>query len=110
MTTKAPKLPEAPAHLSDRAKELWRQTVARAQSPERQILLQTALESLDRADQAAAVVAVEGLVVKSERSHFSHAHPLLKVEEDSRARFMKCWTKLGFGTGTTGIRFIQTTG
>ncbi len=98
-------LPTAPEHLSELARNLWVQVIDRALTAERQTLLRIALESLDRADQAMKIVDSEGLVIVSQRSKSSRAHPLLKVEESSRARFVKLWTKLGFAAA--GARFIQ---
>lgn len=50
-------VPGPPPHLSERAQALWREVVPRrAVSPERLALLQVALEALERADAASAIV------------------------------------------------------
>lgn len=90
---------EPPKHLSERAQSLWREIVPRrAKSAERIALVQTALEALDRADQAREVVAAEGMTVRTEKTGTAHAHPLLKVEAESRKTFMKIWDRLDFAT------------
>jgi phage terminase small subunit len=86
-----------PPHLSERACRLWRKLVPnRARSQERIALLTLALEALDRADQARAIVAGEGLVVTSERSGLSRPHPALRIEAQARAEFIKVWRVLEF--------------
>jgi len=57
-----PPLPPAPAHLSERSGAIWRDLVEdRCDSLERRILLQLALEDLDRADALREQIAREGL-------------------------------------------------
>lgn len=87
-------IPEPPAHLSERAKELWRAVVpGQVSSPGRLALLQTALEALDRADQAAAVIEREGLLTGEGK--MKHINPLLKAEKDNRQLFARLWKDLG---------------
>ncbi len=84
-----------PVHLSDRSAKLWGQIVGdRAKSPERLALLQTALEALDRADEARVILEAEGLVFKTETSGALHVHPAVKIEKDSRATFARIWGQL----------------
>lgn len=86
-----------PADLSERSQRLWTSLVGgRAKSPERIALLESALRSLDRADEAAEILKRDGLIVRTGRSKFPHAHPALKVEKDSRALFARHWALLGF--------------
>src|SRR5438046_912669 len=88
--------PEPPAHLSERAAGLWRELVPRrARSPERLALLQTALEALDRSDEAREAINKEGLTSKTEKTGALHIHPAVRVERESRMLFMKCWSALG---------------
>lgn len=58
------------------------------------MLLQVALEALDRADQARAIVDREGLTTTTETTGAVHVHPALKIEKDARADFMRAWDKL----------------
>lgn len=89
MTIKPPK------HLSARSKKLWDELVpARAKSPERQALLQTALEALDRADQAREILDREGLTTKNETTGVVHVHPLVRAEKDARKLFVRIWDQL----------------
>src|SRR5437870_2810460 len=93
----APDFPPAPDHLSERSKNLWAELGAReAKSLERQTLFQAALESLDRADMARRLILSEGLVSKTPATGVFHVNPLLKVERDARAQFVKIWDLLGF--------------
>ena len=81
-----------PAHLSERAKGLWQAVVpSRAKSPERLAMVQSALESLDRADQAAALVRDEGMTVTAKKGGLPHVHPAVRVERDARAMFVRTW-------------------
>lgn len=94
-----PPAPEPPAHLSERAKALWRAVVPdRARSPGRLALVQTALEALDRADAAAAVIEQEGMLCETRVTGTKHVNPLLKVEKDNRQLFARLWSDLGLGT------------
>ena len=96
-TTTDPQPPTPPPpHLSERSKQLWRElTPRRASSPERLALLQTALECLDRADEARAVLAQEGLTKTTKTTGAVHLHPLTRVEKESRQQFMSAWQALG---------------
>jgi phage terminase small subunit len=86
----------APEHLSDRAKALWLAVVpSEAKSPARLALVQTALELLDRADQAKALLDVEGLLLTTASTGAAHLHPAGKLERDNRQLFVTIWVKLG---------------
>ena len=88
---------EPPAHLSPAAQSLWRAVVPdRARSIGRLILLETALESYDRALEAAEAVDQDGLSFKTESTGAIHIHPALKAEKEFRAQFMRTWQELGF--------------
>lgn len=87
---------QPPEYLSDKAKSLWRAVVPRrASSIERCALLTSALEALDRADEARRQLATVGLVTNTERSGVAHAHPCVKIEKESRQQFKQFWTALG---------------
>ena len=84
-----------PAHLSERSKKLWQSIVPRrAKSLERQILLQTALEALDRSDEAREELKNQGLIEKKKNGILKHEKPLLKIERENRQFFLKCWKQL----------------
>jgi P27 family predicted phage terminase small subunit len=91
--------PDPPAHLSESSRELWRSVVKdhRDQDPSRTALVQVALEALDRAEQASAVLKVEGLTATTATTGAVHVHPAVKVERDSQALFVRIWLQLGFG-------------
>lgn len=88
----------APSHLSERSRTLWAELVpSRARSAGRQALLQSALEALDRADEARAAITGTGLTTTTKTTGAVHIHPLLKVERESRQQFAKIWGELHFG-------------
>lgn len=92
---------EPPEHLSARARQLWCNLCeTRCKSPERRALLLSALEALDRADEARAILATEGLIHTTRKTGAKHVHPAAKVEADSRRLFAKLW-------GTLGLSFNQ---
>ena len=81
-----------PAHLSDRAKALWRCVVPeRATAAERLAVIQAALEALDRADAAADLVRRQGMTVVTLTTGAVHAHPMLRVDHDERTAFARLW-------------------
>jgi len=83
-----------PDHLLDRAKKLWLAVVAARQwHPAKLVLLAEALECLDRADAAAAIVRREGIVITGRT--MPHAHPATKIEKDARSKFATLWKELG---------------
>ena len=89
-------IPEPPGHLSERARELFSQVVPeRIVTPRKVALLVVALESLDRAEAARLQVERDGMLLSVDRGKMPHAHPLLKVEKDSRALFARVWGELG---------------
>ncbi len=97
---------EAPAHLSERSRKLWAEVAPqRRQSPEALAAVQVALEALDRADEAAALLKRDGLVIVSAKTGVVHASPLLKVELQSRQLFFKIWSamSLTFRLGTDEV-------
>jgi len=86
---------KAPAHLSNRAQALWADVVPRrCNHPEELALLQTALEALDRADQAGAILAEEGMTTKTLTTGTVHVHPAVAIEKEARAQFLKAWNLL----------------
>ena len=87
--------PEAPGHLSDRSKRLWHELgPVHMRSIGRQALFQAALEALDRAEDARALIATDGLVAKTTSTGALHLHPAVRVERESRTQFAKLWGSL----------------
>jgi phage terminase small subunit len=84
-------IPDPPEHLSDRSKGIWCDVIDEPCSPGRLVLVQTALEALDRADEARKQVEKEGLTTTTKTTGAVHVHPLLKVERDNRALFARIW-------------------
>jgi phage terminase small subunit len=82
--------------LSPRAASFWKSLVPRrCASPERLLLLEAALEALDRADTALEILNRDGLTYTTETMKAVHAHPMLKVEADARRTFVRLWLALG---------------
>lgn len=76
-----------PSGLSERAAALWRDVHDEFElAPAEVELLTEACRALDRADEAAAVVDRDGLVV-SDRFGSPKAHPAIDVERSARAFF-----------------------
>ena len=96
MRTKRPCEPAAPPeHLSDRSQALWAAVVSRRQvSIGRLAYLQSALESLDRADQARLAVEQQGMVVETKTTGAVHLNPLCKLEREARQQFLRAWHDL----------------
>jgi P27 family predicted phage terminase small subunit len=92
-----PPPPPPPEHLSERSKALWARIVSerRVRSVGRPVLLQTALEALDRAEAARQAVEKEGMTKTTPATGAVHIHPLLKVERESRQLFARLWEQLG---------------
>lgn len=85
-----------PEHLSDWAKDLWREIVPRrARSPERRALLRLALEAHDRAGAARVTVEADGMICTTKTTGAVHVHPLVKVEQQARKQFLRAWALLG---------------
>lgn len=72
---------EPPAHLSDKAREVWRRLTAEfpLQDTHGQLLLSAALTAFDRANDARAILKREGLVVEDDKGKI-RAHPMCAVE------------------------------
>jgi phage terminase small subunit len=88
--------PEPPPHLSERAAALWREIgPSKADTTGRRVLLQAALECLDRGDRARELIASEGLTSTTKSTGAVHIHPLAKIERDARAQFASIWASLG---------------
>lgn len=67
--------------------------------------MEQALRSLDRADEAAALVAVDGLTTTTKMTGAVRANPLLKIEREARADFARVWSgmlSLQWTTDTDG--------
>jgi phage terminase small subunit len=93
--SKGRELPPPPEHLSDFSKGLWKKVMTHWFSEGRLIMLEQALISLDRANQAREVIDRDGLVAVTTRTGVSHLHPAAKLERESRQLFMKVWKAIG---------------
>lgn len=87
---------DPPAHLTEKSQLLWAELVKEeVTGSARQSLLLTALECLDRAEEARRVVAEQGMVSITETTKAAHAHPLMKIERENKQLFSKIMGQLG---------------
>jgi P27 family predicted phage terminase small subunit len=84
-----------PECLSNESKKLWKKVVTHQFSDGRLILLEQALLTLDRANEAKEIVNSEGLITTTKRSGVVHVHPAVKVERENRQLFIKAWKEMG---------------
>lgn len=101
------KYPEAPEHLTERSKALWRELgPTRVCEPEKRVLFAAALEALDRADQARREVEQRGLLLTTQRSGVAHANPAAKIERESREQFAKIWRALDLHQAVEDVKWL----
>ncbi len=89
------KIKSAPAHLSERSKRLWAELAGKIETAGRLALFQSALEALDRADEARAIVQAEGLILRTLGTGTAHIHPAAKLELEARDQFVRLCGQLG---------------
>ena len=84
-----PRAPAPPKKLSREAKKWWREIQAEFSIEDQAglLLLQTAMEALDRLREAQRVIKEEGPVVL-DRFEQQKPHPLLTTERDSRSAML----------------------
>ena len=87
---------DTPKGLNDHASRLWRLLAPTCKSVGRRAYLEEALRALTRADEAAAILAADGLVSTTESTKAKHLHPAAKAEKDARALFERMWSRLAF--------------
>jgi len=87
--------PAAPAHLTEESRGWWDRIQADSDitDPPGLLLLQSALEALDRMRQAQAAIAVDGLTVH-DRFGQPKVHPATVTERDSRAAMLSALKSL----------------
>jgi phage terminase small subunit len=97
-------LPKPPTGLSRRSARLWRQVTEEFELSAAELeLLRSGLVALDRADEAARVLASEGLTI-SDRYGGCKAHPLLDVESRNRTLFSRIVAQLGVKATVETVR------
>ncbi len=85
---------DAPRHLSEEARGIWRSVLADYQLEKRhEAVLVTALEAFDRMREAQEAVKRDGAY--TEGRFGLKAHPALAVERDSRTAFLRAQRELG---------------
>ena len=91
------KIPAAPAGLSAASKKIWAAVNTEWRlGVDSIVMLQTALEALDRLKQAQKQVDKDGITITSS-SGMIKPHPSLRLEKEAGGRFMQAWRQLGFG-------------
>src|SRR5688572_18121750 len=97
-------VPPAPKKLTTRSRDLWRSVLSDFElAPAELVSLEQALRLLDRADEAAARVAAEGMSVL-DRYGGIRAHPLVDVEVRCRRQFVDIAKSLGVRLDETSPR------
>lgn len=92
------KVPKAPVHLSKEAKAWWKKILDEYELPEESLLiLQSALESFDRASDARAKIKEHGIVTVSTSKHgtMHRANPAVAIENDAKRVMLACFKQLG---------------
>jgi phage terminase small subunit len=89
---------EPPQHLSEESQAIWRDIVPRrARSTGRLVLIRSALEARDRAEQARLAIEKTSLTTTTKSTGAVHVHPLVKVEREARQQFARIWETLHLG-------------
>ena len=85
-----------PSHLSDKSKHLWSSLQDEFEFDDAHfLLLELALTSFDRSEQARKDIEENGLYVMPP-SGLPKINPAVKIEHDAGNRFLNAWNKLGF--------------
>jgi len=92
-----------PEDLSTAAKSFWQRLVAeyRIVDTAGLMLLEQALRSFDRAEEARKLIDVQGAVLSNGKS--PKQHPACQIERDSRAAMVKTLGALGIDGAPGGI-------
>lgn len=90
-----PTAPPAPDDLSDASKALWKAAIWPGIPLCRQAAIESALRSLDQANEAAAILKRDGLTTANKDTGVIHAHPATRIEKDARAAFHRTWAAMG---------------
>jgi P27 family predicted phage terminase small subunit len=90
----ASKPPPAPRHLTRRAKDFWRKVTRAHELGAHQVeILRRACEQIDRADQARAVIATEGVTIK-DRFDQTKDHPCVAIERQAHVTLARLLREL----------------
>lgn len=95
---------KAPPGLSKAASEWWKKLQAEYEIIDHAglLLLEQALRSFDRAEEARALIDKEGAVIR-DRFNQPRQHPACQVERDSRAAVVKTLAALGIDGGPVDV-------
>ncbi|MBW2252459.1 MAG: hypothetical protein JRF60_18020 [Deltaproteobacteria bacterium] len=87
-------------HLSKESQKLWHKYVPKKVKVQAgQALFLTGLQALDQAELARKAIADQGLFTVTKTTGAVHANPLIKVEKEARAYFLKAITTLNLHWG-----------
>jgi P27 family predicted phage terminase small subunit len=95
---------QAPRHLSDRSRKVYRTLVddyRLHEEPAALTTLRLACEALDRTEQARIVIDREGLTVATTDGAVK-THPAVAIERDSRLAALRAFRELGLEPAATG--------
>lgn len=87
---------KAPRHLSAEAKRVWRRVMEEYAIDDAagRLILEQALESLDRLREAQALLQRDGLIITTPATGAKHLHPAARVEKEARAALLTAWKAL----------------
>jgi len=89
-----PKAATAPRHLSPAQRSFWRSVVSEYQLESHHYeLLKLVCQALDRAEEARAILAAEGLTIEGRFG--ARAHPAAAIERDAAVRAARLLRELG---------------
>ena len=84
-----------PATLSERSKDVWGEVSECFEiDAAHATMLQTALEALDRYNEAREILNKEGICFTNEASGLVKLHPATRIEKESRQGFIMAWRAL----------------
>jgi P27 family predicted phage terminase small subunit len=87
--------PNPPRGLTKEGRDLWRMVCGGwCMDPAGLVVLRQVCECLGRLREAQGILEAEGLTVFNEKTGMTLAHPMLKVEKDTREIFVKFWRLL----------------
>ena len=91
--------PQAPDHLSRRARAFWRSIVADYALENHQLeLLRRTCEAMDRADEAREQIASEGMTT-TDRYGQVKPHPCVNIERDARLAIARLLREMSLDVG-----------
>src|SRR5438034_1893169 len=94
-------VPKPPGGLSTMSRGLWSRMHRGWQLDDSaRVLLTVALRAHDRAEEARAIIARDGMVIKAAKG--TRAHPAVAVLRDAETSLLRAWRQLGLDVAVPG--------